>query len=108
MKLDPNSDIFSSRVTGLCKDCMVLYAQADLAWKNGTKADISGGVYSHHILMVDIGHPMVDMPIISRCADGSRGGFDFGRKGKISKPGPSQPGCLDCPIHLMVPILNIR
>lgn len=66
---------------------MVLYAQADLAWKNGSKADIGGGVYSHHILMVDIGHPMVEMPIISRCADGSLGGVNFG-KGKLSKQGP--------------------
>ncbi len=73
LKLDPNSDIISSGVNGLCKNCMVLYAQADLAKKDGTKADIGSGVYSHHLIMTDIGHPMVAPPVMVMCPNGRPG-----------------------------------
>jgi hypothetical protein len=49
---------------------MVLYAQADLAKKDGTKADIGSGVYSHHLIMTDIGHPMVAPPVMGICPNG--------------------------------------
>jgi hypothetical protein len=52
---------------------MVLYAQADLAKKDGTKADIGSGVYSHHLIMTDIGHPMVAPPVMVMCPNGRPG-----------------------------------
>src|SRR5437868_5782646 len=57
----------------MCKNCMVLYAQADLAKKDGTKADIGSGVYSHHPIMTDIGHPMVAPPVMVMCPNGLPG-----------------------------------
>jgi hypothetical protein len=78
LRLDPNSDIVSTRVNGICAECMVLSAQADITDSRGEKKDVSSGVYSHHILMATIGRPMVVMPIVVRCADGTMGGFRFG------------------------------
>jgi hypothetical protein len=72
-KLDPNSDIVSSAVGGLCKDCMVLYAQADASTKDGKKVDIGSGVYSHHLIMINFGHPMVSPPVFVMCPNGLPG-----------------------------------
>jgi hypothetical protein len=52
---------------------MVLYAQADLAKQDGTKADIGSGVYSHHLIMTDVGHPMVAPPVMVMCPNGRPG-----------------------------------
>jgi hypothetical protein len=61
----------------VCKNCMVLWTQADIADKDGKKLDLTSGMYSHHILGWDYGRKMVSPPIVSRCADGRRGGFNF-------------------------------
>jgi hypothetical protein len=73
LKLDPNSDIVSSPVGGLCKDCMVLHAQADITTKDGTKVDIGSGVYSHHLIMINFGHPMIPPPVFVMCPNGFPG-----------------------------------
>jgi hypothetical protein len=73
LKLDPNSDIISSGVNGICNNCMVLYAQADLAKKDGSKADIGSGVYSHHVIVTNVGHSMVAPPVLTICPNGRKG-----------------------------------
>jgi hypothetical protein len=57
---------------------MVLWAQADLAAKDGSKVDIGSGVYSHHILMSSIGHAQV-RPIVQppACGNGKKPGSGF-------------------------------
>ncbi|KAF2395827.1 hypothetical protein EJ06DRAFT_255790 [Trichodelitschia bisporula] len=87
LKLDPASDVISTKISGLCTDCMVLFAKADLATKTGEKADIGQGVYSHHVIITDIGHPMVMMPVTVRCPGGGMGGFNFGGMMAGSKGG---------------------
>jgi hypothetical protein len=57
---------------------MVLWAQADLATKDGSKVGIGSGVYSHHILMTDIGRSQV-RPIVQppSCGNGKKPGGGF-------------------------------
>jgi hypothetical protein len=87
IKMDPTSDVHSSRLDGICQDCMILRAGADLAKKDGTKADIGSNVYSHHISIVSVGQPQIIVPIVSWCPNGMPGGFDFSpnMKGSDSK-----------------------
>jgi hypothetical protein len=77
MKWDSNNDVISSKPDGICQGCMILRAGADLAKKDGAKADIGSNVYSHHIPITSIGQPQVTMPIMSWCPNGLPGGFDF-------------------------------
>ncbi|KAF1985247.1 hypothetical protein K402DRAFT_464570 [Aulographum hederae CBS 113979] len=67
MKLDPNSDVFQAMVDGVCQDCTVLSAQAQLAQEDGKMATIAEGVYGHHIIMTDIGRPMIRAPVYPIC-----------------------------------------
>jgi hypothetical protein len=46
--------MISTLLDGICKECMVLSAQANAALIDGSKADIGNGVYGHHIIMTDI------------------------------------------------------
>jgi hypothetical protein len=77
LKLDKMSDVFSSRVKGMCRNCQILYAQGDVTDKNGKKVSVQDGVYSHHVIMSDVGRTMVPMPAVARCPDGKIGGFNF-------------------------------
>lgn len=45
--------MLTSLLSGICTECMVLSAQANAALIDGSKADISNGVYGHHIIMTD-------------------------------------------------------
>lgn len=69
VRLDPNSDLFTINLGGLCDQCMVLSARVDLALKDGSTADLTHGVYSHHILMNDIGTSTAAWPISVLCDD---------------------------------------
>lgn len=40
---------------GVCRDCTVLGVKLDVVFENGTRADVSSGVYLHHILTLNIG-----------------------------------------------------
>jgi hypothetical protein len=92
LRLDPNSDVISTKVKGICAECIVLSAQTDIAAKDGSKKDISSGIYSHHIIMTSIGHPMVPPPTIVRCPNGGMGGFNFAGMGPQKKPGGTASG----------------
>jgi hypothetical protein len=80
--MDPNSDIVSGYLSGVCRECMVLYAKGDLAKPDGTKNDIGSGIYSHHIFYNDVGNARgVLPPVVVKCTNGGGfmgyGGFDF-------------------------------
>lgn len=71
LKLDPHSDIISSRVAGVCKECMVLSAKADLADKNGNKMESYTGVSSQFIIMTSLnGQRMASPAVAPNCPNG--------------------------------------
>lgn len=76
-KLDPNSDLLTGKLAGLCSNCMILEAKADIANADGSKVDIASGVYSHHVIMTDIGRTPVRPNIKAICKNGKPGGFNF-------------------------------
>lgn len=93
-KLDANSDILSGQMSGLCANCMILEAKADLADKDGKKIDIGEGVYSHHIIISDVGRTSVVPGVKAVCANGLPGGFNFQLAGGMmggKKPDQSAP-----------------
>ncbi|KAE9981883.1 hypothetical protein EG328_011339 [Venturia inaequalis] len=61
LKLDPTSDLVWKGIGGLCQNCMVLRAQADLADKDGKKMDIG-----------------IIPPATIMCPNGMPGGTNFG------------------------------
>ena len=38
----------------MCKNCTVLAGRMDVVFENGTRADISNGVYLHHVVTIDL------------------------------------------------------
>jgi hypothetical protein len=51
IKLDPSSDLVGGPITPPCSNCTVLKAVANWAYSDGKQADVSTGVYTHHIIM---------------------------------------------------------
>jgi hypothetical protein len=87
LKQDVNSDLISSPVTGLCSNCMVFNAKVDPAFADGKIMDVSHGVYTHHVILSDIGHQLVLPPTIAMCANGGIGGWNFGGTAKTLPSG---------------------
>jgi hypothetical protein len=54
IKLDANSDTINANLLSPCTNCTVLKAIANLAYKDGTPADVGSGVYTHHIIMTQV------------------------------------------------------
>jgi hypothetical protein len=53
--MDPDSfNVMHTVADGLCKDCTVLGTKMDVVFENGTRADVSSGVYLHHIFSMNI------------------------------------------------------
>jgi hypothetical protein len=77
-KLDANSDAFNMFISGFCTDCMVLSAQGKVVDQDGKKLDIDKGVYTHHVLMTDIGKQAFLNPAMVKCDNSLNliGGFD--------------------------------
>jgi hypothetical protein len=48
---------------GLCKNCSVLAVKMDAVFENGTRADVSSGVYLHHIFSANVAMRKVDIPM---------------------------------------------
>jgi hypothetical protein len=64
--MDPNGISFVRNVNGgICTDCTVLATKADVVFANGTRADISSGVYLHHVIFMNIGKSQD--PWVSAC-----------------------------------------
>jgi hypothetical protein len=56
--LDPTGlSVIHTAKEGLCKDCTVLAVKIDAVFENGTRADVSSGVYLHHIFTVIPSNP---------------------------------------------------
>jgi hypothetical protein len=68
--MDQSSDLYNYALSGICTDCMVLAAGATMANREGVSANIGSGVYTHHIIMTDIGRKQVPNPVAMDC-----GGF---------------------------------
>jgi hypothetical protein len=53
--MDPNGfNVMHTVDGGLCKDCTVLSVKMDVVFENGTRAEVSNGVYLHHIFSMNI------------------------------------------------------
>jgi hypothetical protein len=52
--MDPHGFVVTFSAEGICTNCTILAAKADVTVENGTRADIDDGVYVHHILAFDI------------------------------------------------------
>ncbi|KAF1810042.1 hypothetical protein P152DRAFT_484128 [Eremomyces bilateralis CBS 781.70] len=72
-KMDPNSDIVTGRMGGLCADCMVLEASSETTFKDGKRMGLGDGLYTHHILFIDSGRPSVKSPLKPVCTNGTAG-----------------------------------
>jgi hypothetical protein len=84
--MDPDGIPFTRSISGgFCTDCTVLAAQIDLVHKNGTRADISSGVYLHHMNMALLGSGMASEPAwVSMCpGNGTSGGGIASLLGKL-------------------------
>ncbi|KAF2669195.1 hypothetical protein BT63DRAFT_424927 [Microthyrium microscopicum] len=74
IKLDPSSDVLNGWISPPCTDCTVLKAVANLAYKNGTQADVGTGVYTHHIIISQVGRPQLIPPIFPVSCNSSLSG----------------------------------
>jgi hypothetical protein len=52
---DPNGLAVNNYINGFCTNCTALYAKADTHFLNGTRAGLSSGLYTHHIVVLDWG-----------------------------------------------------
>jgi hypothetical protein len=57
--MDPNGySVAGTLAEGICKDCTVLAGKTDIVFANGTRADLSMGVYLHHVIVFDYVKPL--------------------------------------------------
>jgi hypothetical protein len=65
-------------VSGFCTDCVILSAQTKTTDNTGKKTDISAGIYTHHVIMTDIGKFQTLNPAMVKCKGtiDPIGGFD--------------------------------
>lgn len=54
LQMDPDGIQLAKQLNGFCTDCTVLYGKSVLQYENSTKATIEGGVYQHHVVVVDM------------------------------------------------------
>ncbi|KAF1817033.1 hypothetical protein P152DRAFT_478086 [Eremomyces bilateralis CBS 781.70] len=92
LKLDPSSDVVSAALSGICNGCMVLEAQGQMSFANGSRQDIQFGVYTHHILFADIGRPAVSLPLGAVCPDGIKNAGGFAGQGAALAGSGPPPG----------------
>jgi hypothetical protein len=88
MKVDAVSDAFNGELIGYYKGCTVLAAQAEISFENGTIADLSRGVYSHHIYMTMTGKTPVGLPLSTTCKN-KTGFFANMQMPKLAQSGPT-------------------
>jgi hypothetical protein len=54
--MDPEGFQVSKTIKeGICKDCSILSSKIDAVFENGTRADLTSGVYLHHIIALNAG-----------------------------------------------------
>lgn len=54
MQMDPNSVQLNKQLSGFCTNCTVLYGKSKLMYQDGSEASVLTGVYTHHVVMVDM------------------------------------------------------
>src|SRR5215471_4640050 len=71
--MDPNGQSFMVSVPKgtFCKGCTILQGKANLEYQDGRQADVSNGVYIHHIIAMN--SKKKTKPFISQCD--SKGNF---------------------------------
>jgi hypothetical protein len=62
--LDAHSDLIEQNVAGFCKNCMVLRANAEISNKDGKQLDLNDGIYTHHIVVSNLGRGAGIAPIL--------------------------------------------
>jgi hypothetical protein len=74
--MDPDGYSIAKRVqSGICTNCTVFDGRITINYENGTRADISGGVYLHHVITVDISKKVPQF--IKACGLGGAGMSTF-------------------------------
>lgn len=64
--MDPEGFNFMHQTReGMCKDCTVLAVKMDVVFENGTRADVSSGVYLHHIIALNLGEREMSNSLMS-------------------------------------------
>lgn len=69
--MDPNSDIVTARMDGLCSDCMILEAGSVTTFQDGKRMGLSDGLYTHHIIFIDPVRAGVRTPLKPICGNGT-------------------------------------
>ncbi|KAF2663440.1 hypothetical protein BT63DRAFT_461169 [Microthyrium microscopicum] len=62
VKLDKQSDMIGTLISGHCQECMVLSAEATIEDAKGTRLGLDHGIYVHHVISLDIGRAGVMPP----------------------------------------------
>jgi hypothetical protein len=83
------SDMLENALDGLCKDCMVLQAKAEITDGQGIRMDLKNDIYVHHIIIADMARGMTIAPVVrpqSSCPGRTPGAGVFGGLGGMSTP----------------------
>jgi hypothetical protein len=94
LKLDQQSDVLEEALAGVCKDCMVLQAKAEITDKEGNRLDLKEQVYTHHIIVANLGRMMVMPPVLpsfsgfAGCAGAAKGSGSMGGMGGMAMGAP--------------------
>jgi hypothetical protein len=79
MRLDPKGSTWTNITAGLPTDITVLSSNMTLQYEDGTMADISSGVYNHHVMFGDVSRSSV-IPLV--CAPATK----VSSKSKVDGP----------------------
>lgn len=80
IKLDAKSDMITATLQNFCKNCMVLRANAQITDNVGKPLDLTSEVYTHHILISELGKtapmaPLKQPPFPKNCPTTSLAGM---------------------------------
>jgi len=67
--MDPAGTAFNYRIEGLPTDISVLVAHSQVVMEDGSPADITKGIYNHHVSLAD---PQHQMPLLYSCGPGTK------------------------------------
>ena len=74
--IDKASDSFAAILENICKECFVLGAHAEVAFADGAVANLTNGIYSHHIIINTVGKHHTPNPVNVKCNGVTTSGFD--------------------------------
>src|ERR1700712_489868 len=91
MRMDPKGNTWANIAAGLPTDVTVLSSNTTLQYEDGSMADISSGVYNHHVMFGDVSRSSV-IPLV--CAPATKG------SSKSKADGPS--GMSSMPMSILM------